>query len=336
MQYTLNFLIALLAAAYLVIRLATYFFDIKGLRKYPSLIPLCGLTNILYIAFNARARAAGITRSEALLAVHQGRPILRLGPNRLSFARPQAIKAIYGTGTKCGKGDQYTTIGGTPNLLSVVDKQAHTIKRKRFSKAFATAHLLDWEHKVVHNVKKLLQQIDRHADTREALDFRHWSNLFTLDAIMSIALSLESNFIQSGCTTVCVPAPGGKIRSIEAVECLRHVNRAIEPFVWSKTVYTILKGLAPIIPSYRQRWAKAADWSTYVLDLVDQRVRREREGKSDDDLFACLLKDSKEEPLLLPKEEIVAETAHLCESSKSSEQTPKKSPADCFQSGRGV
>jgi cytochrome P450 len=312
-MYNLYYFIATVAAACLVVRLWTYFYDSKGLRQYPSIVPLCGLSNIIYIGFNTRARAVGSTRSDALLASHRGRPVLRLGPNRLSFARPQAIKAIYGTGTKCTKGDQYTTIGGTPNLLSVVDKHAHSIKRKRFSRAFATAHLLDWEYKVVHNVGKFLKQVDHHIDSGQEMDFRHWSNLFTLDAIMSIALSLDSNFIQSGCTSVEVPMRGGKTKTIEAVECLRSVNRAIEPFVWSKNAYTILKALSPVVPGMRQKWISATDWSAYATNLVDQRMKREHEGRCDDDLFACLLKDSKEETLTLSKEEIVAETAHLCE-----------------------
>lgn len=313
----MQFILFCLAAAsiilsYILLRLGTYLFDAKRLRKHPSVLPFAGLTNLVYIGFNERARAKGGTRTEALLAAHQDRPILKLGPNRLSFAKPEAIKDIYGTGTKCIKGDQYTTIGGTPNLLSVVDKQFHSVKRKRLSRAFATVHLMEWEHKVSYNVRKLHAQLDAHVADEKTLDFRHWSNLFTMDAIISIALSLDTGFMQAGSSRAEITLPGGQIKTIEALDCLRSVNRAIEPFVWSKTAYTILKAFSSLTSSSRRvAWAKAADWQVYVGNLVTRRMCREREGKADDDLFACLLKDSKDQELNLSHAELAAETGHL-------------------------
>lgn len=313
----LYLLAASLSVLWILLRTITFVRDSKDLRKYPSILPLAGVTNLVYIAFNQRARTQGITRSEALLATHNEHPIVRLGPNRLSDASPEAIKDIYGTGSKCIKGDQYTTIGGTPNLLSAVDKQVHSIKRKRLSRAFATVHLLEWEHKVAVNVARLCERIDAHAEGGKTLDFRHWSNLFTLDAIMSIALSLDTGFMQSGSATVQITALGGKTRSIDAIECLRSVNRAIEPFVWSKTAYRALKALSFLWPARRRLWDKSADWQAWVRSLVAQRIARGRQGEADDDLFACLLKDSKGQELHLAEAEMAAETAHLGKSRPS-------------------
>lgn len=309
------FLVFCLAAAYaisfLLLRIGSYFVDRKGLRKYPSVIPFSGFTNLAYIAFNFTARSKGTTRTEALYAAHQGRPVLRLGPNRLSFAKPEAIKAIYGTGTKCRKGDQYTTMGGTPNILSVVDKHFHSVKRKRLSQAFATTHLLAWEHKVVHNVRELIRQLDSHAEKEEELDFRHWSNLFTVDAIMSIALSLDTKFLESGHSWTKLSMPDGRTKTVDAIDSLRSVNRAAEPFVWSPTLYRTMKRLSTLIPSRRQQWSRAEDWTLYVADCVRQRLSQEEEGKDNDDLFRHLLRDTKGNDLNLDFDELVAETAHL-------------------------
>ncbi|KAI6881205.1 cytochrome protein, partial [Hortaea werneckii] len=300
-----------LAFLYIFLRLCEFLHDSKKLRKYPSILPFAGITNLVYVGFNERARSRRIARTEALLTAHQDRPVLRLGPNRLSFASTEAIKDTYGTGTKCIKGDQYTTIGGTPNLLSVVDKEFHSVKRRRLSRAFATAHLLEWEYKVSHNVRKLHHQLDTHVAKGRTLDFRHWSNFFTLDAIVSIALSLDACFMQSGSSTAEITLPNGRTKTIEALACLRSVSRAVEPFVWSRSVYTLMRAFSRFTPYRHSTWAKAADWQVYVGNLVAQRMLREREGRADDDLFASLLKDSKSQSLNLCHAELAAETGHL-------------------------
>lgn len=270
MQVIVPYSLALASAltCCIFLRLLRHLSDPKCLRKYPSVLPLAGLTNLVYIVFNQRATNAGLTRTEALLAPHQEHHILRLGPSRLSFAKPQAIKDIYGTGTKCIKGDLYTTIGGTPNLLSVVDKQTHSVKRKRLSRAFATMYLLEWKHKVASNVAKLCEQLDKRADRGLWLDFRYWSNLFTLDAIMSIALNLDTSFMQAESAICQIPASGGRAKTIDAMECLRSMNRAIDPYVWSKSIYRASKALAFMWSNRRELWEKAADWQVYVASLV--------------------------------------------------------------------
>lgn len=126
----------------------------RHLSDYPSIAPFASITNLAYIVHNVVLPDA-TTRTEVLHASHARHPVLRLGPARLSVASPAAIKDIYGTGSKCEKGDQFETPGGTPNLLSVVDRDWHAVKRKRLSAAFATSHLVDWEHKVQEKIRHL-------------------------------------------------------------------------------------------------------------------------------------------------------------------------------------
>lgn len=64
-----------------------YFRDPKGLRKYPNLNLLSGVTDLgfLYEAHKG-------FRSNALLAAHQKSPVVRIGPNSLSYSDLSAIK----------------------------------------------------------------------------------------------------------------------------------------------------------------------------------------------------------------------------------------------------
>src|SRR5258706_16007158 len=64
-----------------------YFRDPKGLRKYPSLSPLAGITDFCFMIEARRG-----FRSKRLADLHKTMPIIRIGPNSLSFGDTRAIK----------------------------------------------------------------------------------------------------------------------------------------------------------------------------------------------------------------------------------------------------
>ncbi|RSM18005.1 hypothetical protein CDV31_003103 [Fusarium ambrosium] len=58
--------------------------------------------------------------------MHKEHPVIRTEPNSLSYGSVQAIKDIYGHGTKCLKGEFYETLAGSHfHLADVVDKTDH-------------------------------------------------------------------------------------------------------------------------------------------------------------------------------------------------------------------
>jgi hypothetical protein len=64
-----------------------YFRDPKGLRKYPNLNVLSGVTDLSFIY-----EAHKGFRSQALLDAHQKSTVVRIGPNSLSYSDLNAIK----------------------------------------------------------------------------------------------------------------------------------------------------------------------------------------------------------------------------------------------------
>lgn len=75
-----------------------YFRDPKGLRKYPTLNPLCGFTNVGFMY-----EAHMPFRSKKLQRLHKEFPVIRIGPNMLSYGDIRAIKVFtrYGTLWSC-------------------------------------------------------------------------------------------------------------------------------------------------------------------------------------------------------------------------------------------
>jgi hypothetical protein len=64
-----------------------YFLDPKGLRKYPKMAPLSGFSYIPFMMESAKGYRCG-----RLAELHKKHPILRTGPDTLSFSDTRAIK----------------------------------------------------------------------------------------------------------------------------------------------------------------------------------------------------------------------------------------------------
>lgn len=280
-----------------------------SLRDLPALVPFASISDLPYILYNAFNRAS-TTRSKALHDAHKNLgPVLVLGPNRISFSCPEAIRDIYGTATKCMKGDQYTTPGGIPNIFTETNKHEHAVKRKRLSNAFATSNLITWEQKIAKNIHAVLVRLD--AQKGKTVDWRYLSNLFTLDAILSIGLSRDSGFVRAGTDRTLIEQADGSYRPGNMIPCVRSGNAAFEPIVWSPTWFPLLRWLTMSNRSYRHQWFLSQQWSLIVKQEVHRRMLIEAKGEQLDDIFACLLQDSKGNKLDLDEEEIASEVMIL-------------------------
>jgi hypothetical protein len=86
--YILSALVAFFVVSYFAVwPVVEYFRDPKGLRKYPNLNLLSGITDLSFIYEAHRG-----FRSRALLEAHQKSPVVRIGPNSLSYSDISAIK----------------------------------------------------------------------------------------------------------------------------------------------------------------------------------------------------------------------------------------------------
>jgi hypothetical protein len=86
--YILSAVVAFSLISYFVLwPVAEYFRDPKGLRKYPNLNFLSGITDLAFVYESHKG-----FRSHALLEAHQKSPVVRIGPNSLSYSDLAAIK----------------------------------------------------------------------------------------------------------------------------------------------------------------------------------------------------------------------------------------------------
>jgi benzoate 4-monooxygenase len=298
--------------------LMAYIWDAKKLRRFPCQNPLSGITNFGYIVERYRG-----FRSKNLHKLHEESPIIRLGPNSLSFSSPDAIRAIYGHSTTCVKEDMYAAPAGPhSSLLEVISKQEHARKRRYMSHALATRNLITWESKVTDKVERLLCQFDRicneavllRGEKHGDIDFRRWSNLFTVEAICDIALSFRLGCLDRGDDAVTIMNSEGKHDTVHYIDCLHAGKRATSMLVWLTNWFRLLKATLSMVPGYfRAQWAQGNQFDSLVRYLTLERIRRHQDGEELDDVVQSILMDKGGRARGLDAGEIEAEVGVLRE-----------------------
>ncbi|CAG8384547.1 unnamed protein product [Penicillium salamii] len=296
--------------------LAIYLYDPKRLRRYPNQNIFSGLTSLAYVYERRNS-----FRTEILHSQHERHPILRTGPNVLSFGSVAAIKDIYGHGSPCLKDDVYKSITGShPHILNVVDKDDHARKRRMLSNAFATRNLEQWEFKITDKVQKMIVQFDKRctnpyldkcaiASSDLIVNFRFWSNLFTLDAIADIALSERLGLLESGTDLVEGIPSGSTVQNLNFIESLHCGSRTVSRFVGATDWFNSLKVIATLCSPYFR--SHMDDFGNIVSMLTDRRLAKQESGETSD-FLSCLVEDKAGKARGLDRGEIEAEASILC------------------------
>ncbi|KAL4889689.1 benzoate 4-monooxygenase cytochrome P450 [Aspergillus ambiguus] len=313
----LLFCLVFLIVYFGVIPIITYFRDPKGLRKYPKLSIWSGISDLPLVYLSHK----GI-RSKTLLEAHRKHPVLRIGPNALSYADPNAIRDIYGHGTKCNKDLFYSELSGTHfHLADVVDKGEHARKRKVLSSAYAIKNLENWEHKVVDMSRRLVKAFDARCTSPLpansvpgpqdlTVDYRLWTNLFTIAAIANIGLSEDIGFLDQGSDLITSEDKDGTVKKVHFRDCLFATGSATSTLIWSYAWYPTLTRLSKLLsPTYRQKWKLNKDWDGIVYNRATSRWRKYEHGEKFEDFFSALMEDKSGTPHNLEWGEIVAEVS---------------------------
>lgn len=285
-----------------------YFYDAKGLRRFPNQNFLSGFSNIGLVY----ERLAPY-RTANLYEAHKQHPIIRIAPSWISFRDVKAIKDIYGHSSTCLKGDMYAALQGShANLVTVVNKRDHARKRKFLSNAFATRNLLTWEYKVADKVKRLMRQFDNYAeaDGWATLDFQRWANLFTVEAISDIGMSYNLGLLEAGNDIVTVADKGESVQ-YPFIESLHGQNRPASILVWPTAWYSTLRKLSTLAPWFRSQFESGGHYAQIIHHMVAHRMARQ--GEKLDDFFHSLMEDRHGRLNLLDLGEIEAEVNVISE-----------------------
>ncbi|KAJ5762285.1 uncharacterized protein N7511_005667 [Penicillium nucicola] len=304
---------------FLAVPYVEYLRDPKGLRKYPNLSPFSGFSAIPFMLLAGRG-----FRSMELMEMHKKSPVIRTGPNQLSYGDVRALKDIYGHNTKCTKDPSYVITAGTHyNLADVVDKPDHARKRKVLSSAYALKNLETWEYKVTDKVQRMFKHFDKvctepasedvtsgkvaPAKKDLSLNFRAWANFFTLDAIADIGLSEKLGFLDQGSDMCVAERKDGSTYETSLRDALYPTARKQSYILWDYGWYPVLNKLVNVIPFFGRMQTSADNWENIMWRRGSERLRRYEAGEKLDDFFQALMEDKNGSPNNLEWGEVVAE-----------------------------
>lgn len=324
--YALATIVASVSFLYcFVLPVIEYFRDPKGLRRFPALDSFAGITNISFMIQSHRG-----FRSKKLAELHKQHPVIRTGPKSLSFGDAQAIKVRWVhfhhlQSNKLTRNRIFTaTTQNVQRMGNTSSRQELTIISPMLSiKAIMVVSARSSQrlmHSRIWKSGNSKSQIKRLVSSNTSIccasipgttvDYRAWTNFFSLDAIADIGLSKRLGFLDVGHDGCISEKPDGTISEVNFRECLYAVARGQSGIVWSYDWYkTLVKITNLISPWYRHLWRLNDGWDGIVLHLAKERLQRYNTGEKLDDFFTSLMQDKSGRPQSLEWGEIVAEVS---------------------------
>ncbi|KAJ9641648.1 hypothetical protein H2204_002710 [Knufia peltigerae] len=134
---------------------------------------------------------------ETLLQLHEKYgPVVRYGPNELSFWGVEAINPIYKSGRKVLKSnfyDGFTTFH--PNLFGTKDEELHAKRRRQMAHSFSTASLTQMESIFDRRINHLVRTMDSFGDT--PFDLKEMMGYYTYDLMGELIFNAEFGTMQA-------------------------------------------------------------------------------------------------------------------------------------------
>ena len=275
-----------------------YILDAKKLRRFPapSIAALTDLWALRYHWTNTRYKA--VHRAHASLG-----PIVRIQPRHVSFADPRALKEIYGHGSAILKSEYYDNVAGEyHDVANATDRADHSRKRRIMSHVFSQKQVLTMEEVINEILGNFVRAIDERVG--RDIDIRYWFNLFTFDAISSLAFSQSFDFLGQGDDLTLGQRANGTTYPIKIVKTFH------DAVSYASFMGHARPGLSSFIKSFfsivRSSSARALeDFGAMCLYKTTQRMQAGEGGRID--FFSKLEEIPKGDTEQMPQGEKLAE-----------------------------
>ncbi|VUC35513.1 unnamed protein product [Clonostachys rosea] len=207
-------------------------------------------------------------------------PIVRFGPNSITFKSNTALKDIYGFKSNVRKAEFYNAFAHpVANTHNTRDKAVHSRKRRVMSQAFSDSAMKGMERFILANIRAFCEQVgslsDASADSKGwtvPRNMSHWCNYLAMDILGDLCYGKAFHMVES-------PVNRFALDLVEAATT-RHLICGTMPII---NTLKIDKFLFPHI---------AAGRAKYMAYSKSQLTERTKMGEDSDrrDFFYYLLK----------------------------------------------
>ncbi|KAJ6031602.1 hypothetical protein N7540_002334 [Penicillium herquei] len=248
----------------------SYFRDSKRLRRFPS-VSVAALTNGWSILHQYRQ-----TRTAAVHEAHQHHgDVVRIGPTYVSFAKTQAIKDMYGHGTKATKDHFYRALESTHlNVSDSQDRAVHSTKRRRFAQALAQKSIVDLEGMMKPHLKAMIAYVDhrcKNPDPTHAIDLK-FVILATLYDLNSVVMFSENPKFLERDTLVC-PAETitGETYTADMYQAFFRGGHVSSTVGWAPRSVRLLRALS----WWHEDWKAGGEGRDITIHFLRKRMKRD-------------------------------------------------------------
>ncbi|KAI4095876.1 MAG: hypothetical protein LQ339_007114 [Xanthoria mediterranea] len=282
----------------------------RSLRHVPG--PPLARVSSLWLLYQARQGR----RYLAVDAAHNKYgPLVRIQPDHVSIADPDAIPIVYAHSGGWTKSNFYKAfVSIARNLFSTRNRAEHTRKRKVVSHTFSAKSIAQFEQYIVSNLKELVKQwhslSDKATQAGEPyadMDALHWFNYTAFDIIGDLAFGAPFGMLPRGRDLAEVRlTPNSPPTYAPAIEVL---NRRGEV----SATLGCLPGLKPYAkylpdPFFRNGLAAVENLAGIAVARVNERIQAQENGMpSRNDLLARLMEAKDENGENLGRAELTAE-----------------------------
>lgn len=164
-----------------------------------SSIPGPFLSRFTRLWFYFRVRAGDFHHENIALHQKYG-PVARYAPGHYSFSGPEAVKAIYGTGTEMDKSRWYEAWNapGFKSLFTEPSVKTHGQLRRKFQATYSMSSLVSYEAYVDSCIDVLCKRFEEFAKSGAQIDLAHWMLCYAADAVSTITYSKRMGFLDAG------------------------------------------------------------------------------------------------------------------------------------------
>ncbi|KAE9377269.1 cytochrome P450 [Stipitochalara longipes BDJ] len=161
------------------------------LAKYPG--PLLAKITDFYSVYHAWK---GDRHIEFYLCHEKYGSIIRYGPNRLAFNTSTALHSIHGPKANVQKANFYAGLRQPigHNILSVVDKNDHSRKRRAMAHAFSEKALKSYEDDMISHIRLFCQKLK---ESKEPVNVSNWCSYLTSDVLGDLCFGKSFEMLKS-------------------------------------------------------------------------------------------------------------------------------------------
>ncbi|CUA69925.1 Benzoate 4-monooxygenase [Rhizoctonia solani] len=304
-----------------------YLYDPYEYRRRFSGPPLAGFTNwwMFYLIRTGH-------HSELVQQLHEKYgTFVRLGPNHISIADPEALEVVYGHAFLKSEFYHIFQNGSKKDLFNTLDKAEHSKKRKRLAPIFSPQNSLTFEPRVRRHIRELCAQWDlRCSEAARGVSGVNWEarkgqavidicdqfSYLAFDIIGDLALGSPFGLIQ---------AQKDSSLAIESIDANGEPQRGTVEIPIVKTIVNggIVAMSVGVFPSWAHRISHLLPWNIsgfydrlnffkLTIASVDAKLKRGQrddivDGKRSIDLLDKLLEVRDEDGNSLSIDELYAE-----------------------------